>query len=74
MKDNYDAIPLPHPFPLPKHYCKDVEDALQQKQMYSDVVKKFYSSIASAILAHKRYPTPSDFDNVGRTSFLSIHF
>lgn len=75
MKDD-NAIPLWDPFPLPKHYSKDVEDALQQKQMYSDVAKKFYSSIASAILAHKRYLTPSDFDSVGKTiiskySFLS---
>ena len=47
MKDIDNAIPLPDPFPLPKHYCKDVEDALQQKQMYNDIAKKFYSSIAT---------------------------
>ena len=65
MKDEDDCIPLPKPFPVPKHFTKDIEIALRNKTMTREINKKFISTIASAVLSYKRYPSASDYENVG---------
>ena len=74
MKDDDDSIPLPDPFPIPKHFSKDVEIALRDKKMSRESNRKFITSVASAILAFKRYPTASDYENVGRAIILKYPF
>ena len=44
-----DAVPLPSPFPLPKHYSADVEVALTAKQFSTSARRQFVSSIAVAM-------------------------
>uniref|UniRef100_A0A1X7TXL7 Uncharacterized protein n=1 Tax=Amphimedon queenslandica TaxID=400682 RepID=A0A1X7TXL7_AMPQE len=62
-----DMIPLPDPFPLPKHHKSDVEVALKQHKMSSTTRRQFISDVASTILGYKRYPTKEDYTNVART-------
>ena len=72
-KTGDDHIPVPHPFPLPKHYRADVEEALRKKEMTSETKKSFLSS-ASAMLTYKRYPTREDYINVGRAVIEKYDF
>ena len=67
IKSADDAIPLPDPFPLPKHFRADVEVALKTEKMSSESRKSFISAIASAMLACKRYPSRDDYNNVAHT-------
>ena len=48
-KTEDDAMPLPDPFPLPKHYPHDLQSALQTKMSVKDK-QRFVSKIASAML------------------------
>ena len=50
MKNEDDAIPLPDPFPLPKHYCADVEVALASGKMTMETMSAFLSA---AMLVYK---------------------
>ena len=52
-----DTGPLPKPFPLPKHFRKDVEIALKTKKMTKETRSSFFSSVASAMMYYKRYPS-----------------
>ena len=61
VKTKDDAIPLPNPFPLPKHYRADVEVALANGKMTKTTTSSFFSSVASAMLVYKRYPTHDDY-------------
>ena len=67
VKTEDDAIPLPNPFPLPKHYRADVEVALANGKMTKTTTCSFLSSVASAMLVYKRYPTHDDYVGVART-------
>ncbi len=67
VKCEEDSIPLPNPFPLPKHYDADVECALRAKKMTTVARKAFIGKVASAMLCFKRYPTADDYNNVGYT-------
>lgn len=54
VKMEDDLIPLPDPFPLPKHYQRNVEDALRSGNMPTKERRMFLSDVAfvtSAILA-----------------------
>ncbi len=62
-----DKIPLPEPFPLPKHYRSDVEHALQVGQMTRETTSSFITAITGAILVYKKYPTGKDLEMVART-------
>jgi hypothetical protein len=73
-KTEDDIIPLPDPFPLPKHYRADVEVALRNKTLTSETTKSFLSSVAAAMLAYKRYPTREDYVNVGRSVIQQYEF
>lgn len=66
-KNEDDSVPLPDPFPLPKHYRADVEAALNSGKMTTETRSSFLSSVASAMLTYKRYPTKEDYICVART-------
>uniref|UniRef100_A0A1X7T5M6 PB1 domain-containing protein n=1 Tax=Amphimedon queenslandica TaxID=400682 RepID=A0A1X7T5M6_AMPQE len=66
-KTDDDKIPLPDPFPLPKRYRPEVEKALKAKQMSNKTRSDFLSSVASAILSFKLYPTREDYNCVARS-------
>ena len=74
VKSTDDAIPLPDPFPLPKHFRADVEVALRTGKMSSESRRAFVSAIASAMLAYMRYPTRDDYSNVARAVCLKYEF
>ena len=74
IKTADDHIPLPNPFPLPKHYRADVEVALDKKEMTAETTSAFLSSIASAMLVYKRYPTREDYITVGRSVIQQYDF
>ena len=59
-----DSIPLPNTFSLPKHFRRDVEVALETKQLTKETHSQFFSAVASSMLAYKRYPTAEDYRNV----------
>ena len=63
-KCSNDSIPLPNPFPLPKHFHCDVEVALETKQLTKETRSQFFSAVASSMLAYKCYPTAEDYRNV----------
>lgn len=69
-----DAVPLPNPFPLPKHYSAEVEASLKKKQLSSSARRQFVNSIASAMLYYKRYPTKEDYQNVGSAIITTYPF
>lgn len=56
--------PLPNPFPLPQHFSAHVKVGLIHKDPH--VIPKFASSIASAILCYKQYPTTSELTQVAQ--------
>lgn len=63
-KTSEDSIPLPTPFPLPKHYRRDIEVALNAKKMTRETKRAFLSTVASTMLAYKQYPSKEDYTNV----------
>ena len=66
-KSKEDSVPLPDPFPLPKHYSVEVEMAIKE-QKFSNVARQvFIGKVAAAMLFYKRYPTSEDYANVGCT-------
>lgn len=74
IKTEKDAIPLPYPFPLPNHYRSDVDLAVHSGKMTKEMTTSFITSIAHAMLASKRYPTPDDYICVGRTVIKQYPF
>ena len=74
VKSEDDNTPLPSPFPLPKHYRSDVELALHTGKMIKDSMSAFLSSVASAMLVFKRYPTKEDYVNVARSIIEKYDF
>lgn len=66
VKTEDDNTPLPNPFPLPKYFRRDVQDKLTSGEMTTETTASFLSDIASAMLCYKLYPTPDDYDSVGR--------
>ena len=67
MKTDGDLVPLPDPFPLPKRYRQEVEKGLKAKEMSNRVRSHFLSSVASAVLSYKLYPSREDYNCVART-------
>ena len=63
-KSEDDHIPLPNPFPLPKHHQRSVEEALERGVMPIKERRMFLSNIASAMLRYKRYPSREDYVTV----------
>ena len=73
-KSEEDVVPLPDPFPLPKHYGTEVEAALKAKK-FTDVSRQaFIGKVASAMLCFKCYPTREDYSNVGWTVIQTYPF
>ena len=66
-KTDGDLVPLPDPFPLPKRYRQEVEKGLKAKEMSNRVRSHFLSSVASAVLSYKLYPSWEDYNCVART-------
>ena len=64
QKTEDDAVPLPDPFPLPKHYQRNVEEALKSGKMLMKEGRMFLSDIASAMLRYKRYPSRDEYVSV----------
>lgn len=64
LKTEDDSIPLPDPFPLPKHYQRNVEEALKSGKLTTKERRMFLSNIASSILRFKRYPSRDDYVSV----------
>jgi len=73
-KTEDDAIPLPDPFPLPKHYRSDVEVALKSKKMTTETRSCFILAVASAMLRYKRYPSRDDYVCVARAVLSQYPF
>ena len=73
-KSEEDSIPLPDPFPLPKHYSVEVETGLKNKSLSDHARKAFINKVASAMLFYKRYPTGEDYSNVGRSVIQKYPF
>ena len=73
-KGSDDTVPLPKPFPLPKHYRQDIETALRNKQMTRETRSAFFTAIASSMLNYKRYPTSDDYKNVAQSIITSYEF
>lgn len=69
-----DNVPFPDPFPLPEHYRSDVEAALKTGKMTSETRSCFISSIASAMLRYKLYPTRDDYVSVALTIIRKYPF
>lgn len=69
-----DAVPLPDPFPLPKHYSTEVEVALKAGRLTNVTRQAFVGKVASSMLYYKRYPTSDDYINVGRTVIQKYPF
>ena len=67
IKTEEDYIPLPDPFPLPKHYPCEVEVALKRGKMSIWERRRFLSEVASAMLRYKRYPSSEDRYCVARS-------
>ena len=74
VKDEEDTVPLPDPFPLPKHYGNEVDVALKSKQMTTSVRKAFIQKVAASMLCYKRYPTSTDYVSVGRSVVSAYPF
>ena len=74
VKSESDNVPLPDPFPLPEHYRSDVEAALRAGKMTSETRSCFISSIASAMLRYKLYPTRDDYVSVALTIIRKFPF
>ena len=73
-KSKEDSIPLPNPYPLPKHYRRDVEEALKRKALTKDTHSHFLSTVASSMFAFKRYPTSEDYKNVTKAIVQKYSF
>ena len=73
-KTKDDDVPLPDPFPIPKHFCTNVEEALKSGKIATKERRMFLSDIASAMLRYKRYPTKEDYINVGRAVIQAYPF
>lgn len=65
VKTEDDKVPLPDPFPLPKHYPHNIEEALKEGKLSLTQKQDFFSEIASSMLRYKRYPTKEDYICVG---------
>ena len=74
VKTEDDAIPLPDPFSLPKHYRADVEVALASGKMTKETTSAFLSAVAAAMLVYKRYPTREDYICVARSVVQKYSF
>ena len=74
LKSEADAEPLPDPFPLPKHFGSEVEVALKSKTMTNVTRQAFIAKVAAAMLCYKRYPSGTDYENVGRSIIQEYPF
>ena len=74
FKTEDDEIPLPDPFPIPKNYRIDVETSLKSGKMNRQTKSAFFSSIASAVLQYKKYPTKEDYISVARAITVKYPF
>ena len=74
VKLESDNVPFPDPFPLPEHYRSDVEAALKTGKMTSETRSCFMSSIASAMLRYKLYPSRDDYVSVALTILRKYPF
>ena len=67
VKTEEDMIPLPDPFPLPKHFKQDVEVALRERKMSTGTRQRFISDVAATMFGYKKYPSKDDYSNVARS-------
>lgn len=74
MKSEDDAIPLPDPSPLPKHYPHQIEEAIASGKVSAKQKRAFLSEVASSMLRFKRYPDPDDYKCVARAVLAKYPF
>ena len=74
QREEDDNIPLPNPFPLPKHYGTNVDKALETKQFTKSDRIAFIGKIASAMLYYKQLPNAADYMNVSQTILRKYPF
>ena len=74
LKTEEDRIPLPDPYPLPKHYPHGLDEALANKKVSSKQKKHFISEVASSMLRFKRYPDRDDYLCVARSVISKYPF
>ena len=74
VKSEDDSIPLPDPFPLPKHYPHQLESALATGKLSSKQKQAFVSEVASCMLRFKRYPSRDDYICVARSVISKYPF
>ena len=73
-KTEDDSVPLPDPFPLPKHYPRHLEEALSEGKMSHRQKRAFITEVASSMLRFKRYPTRDDYVCVARSIIKKYPF
>lgn len=74
VKSPEDHTPLPDPFPLPIRYREDVECCLKSKSMTQQAKRAFFTAVAGAMLAYKRYPSSKDYHCVYRSIIAKYPF
>ena len=74
MKSEADKIPLPDPFPLPKHFPHRLETALASKKLTKKEKQTFITEVASCMLRFKRYPDRDDYICVVRAVISKYPF
>lgn len=67
-------MPLPEPYPLPKHFKSNIEQDLKNGKMSLNSRRVFLSDVASSMLAYKKYPTRDDYANVARSIIKDYPF
>ena len=72
VKTPDDKIPLPDPYPLPKHFKSAVEADLKSRNMSTSTYRLFISDVASSMLAYKQYPTDEDCTTVTRATVTRV--
>lgn len=64
--DESQKVDFVRSFTFPQNYCPEVEASLREKSMTLKTSRLFYTSIARAMFALKRYPTRNEFDWIAR--------
>lgn len=74
IKTEEDFIPLPDPYPLPKHYTYGTEVALRRGKMSAKEKSNFFDDVASSMLRYKKYPSNEDYLCVARSIVSKYRF
>lgn len=74
IKTDDDSVPLPDPFPLPRHYRSDVEEAIVNRKMDRETTSALCTSVAAAMLVYKKYPATKEYEHVVKAIISKCSF